>query len=65
MEAIGAMQSGQDSLELLIMVPQYLPHILLRAAGLDSFAGHGFDAGLEVREGWARFEDFVFRNVEV
>ena len=65
MEAISAVQSGQDSLELSIMEPQELPHVLLGAAGLDRFAGHGFDAGLEVREGWARFERFVFGNVGV
>jgi hypothetical protein len=51
MEAIGTMQIGQDTLEVSIMEPQVLPHTLLGAAGLDCFAGHGFDAGLEVGEG--------------
>ena len=45
-EAIGAVQGGQDALEVSVMDPQELPHVLFGAAGLNCFAGDGFDAGL-------------------
>jgi hypothetical protein len=64
-EVVGAVQSLQDLVEELCLVPQGLPNGFFWAAGLDCIADHGFDAGVEVREGWARFELVALRGVDV
>ena len=52
-DVVGAIQSGQDFSELDLMAPEELSYGFFRDTGLKCIADYGFDAGLEVREGWA------------